>query len=98
MDRRRTTPPTASEVQSQSADDALGGAHNQELVVHRLIRRRVAEEVADRDEHLPFRRAEIHERQRLPYLDVEACVERATGSGSAGGWSREAVAHAVENH
>ena len=37
---------------------------------------------ADPDEHFPLRAVEVHERQRLPHLDVEARVEaRAVGAG-----------------
>ena len=53
----------------------FGRVHDEQLVVHRLIGAVVAEEVAHRDQHLPFGAAEIHERQRLTHLHVEARIE-----------------------
>src|SRR5688572_27772612 len=64
-----------SELQRQTADDSLRRTDHEELVVQRLIGSGVAEEIPDADQHLPFRSAEIHERQGLPDLDVEAGVE-----------------------
>src|SRR5712671_2127058 len=66
----------ALELQRQTADDAFGRVDDEQLVVDRLIRRRLAEEVSHRDQHLPLGVAEIHERQRLPDLHVEARIER----------------------
>src|SRR5678815_380409 len=66
------------ELQRESADHSLRRPDNEELVVDRLVGRNVPEEVADTDQHFPFRRAEVHERQRLPDLNVEARVERRT--------------------
>src|SRR5262249_54232983 len=64
------------EPQCQAPDDALGRTNNEELVVDRLIGRGLTEEVADADEHLPLRAAEVEEGQRLMDLHVEARVDR----------------------
>src|SRR5574342_1172969 len=49
---------SVSELERQTADDALRRADDEQLVVYGLIRRGVVEEVADADQHLPFRGAE----------------------------------------
>src|SRR5215212_9549131 len=64
------------ELESQSADDALGRVDDEQLVVHRLVRCGLSEEIPDADEHFPFGGAEIHERERLSHLHVEPRIER----------------------
>ena len=91
MDRARTA---ALELQGQPADDALGRTDNEELVVDRLICRNLAEKVADGQEHLPLRGAEIHERKRLMDLHVESRIERRVIVRRR---MRERVADAVEH-
>src|SRR5213596_3610414 len=62
------------ETESQAAYDAFGRMHDEQLVVDRSITRQIVEEVSNRDEHLPFSRAEVEERQRLTHLDVEPSI------------------------
>jgi hypothetical protein len=66
----------ALELERQTTDDALGRMDYQELVVDRLIRDGIAEEIPYRDQHFPFGVAEIHERERLPDLHIESRIER----------------------
>src|SRR5207253_2567660 len=86
------------ELQREAADDPLRRADDEQLVVHRLISRGIAEEIADREQHLPLRRTEVHERQRLAYLHVEPRIELRTIGGRRcdalrhqTSWMREAV-------
>src|SRR5689334_21259639 len=65
-----------SEVQRDAAHHAFGRTQDEELVVQGLLGYGIAEEVSNREEHLPFRAAEVHERQRLTNLDVEPAVDR----------------------
>src|SRR5437660_5061506 len=64
------------EAEREPAHDPLGRADDEQLIVERLVGRRIAEEIAHRDQHLPMRRTEVHERERLPHLHVEPAVER----------------------
>src|SRR5215831_12338178 len=68
---------------------------NEQLVVDGLIAYGVVEEVADTDQHLPFRTAEIEKRKRLTDLHVEASVDARSRRDIA---ARETVADAVEDH
>src|SRR5438552_18979881 len=68
---------------------------NEQLVVNRLVARAVVEEIADRHEHFPLRRAEVEERQRLPHLDVNAPVDSGTRCEVA---AHEAVTDVIEHH
>src|SRR5438128_7564347 len=83
----------ASELQRQAAHDALRGTHDEQFVEDRLVRRRVAEEISNADQHLPLRVAEVHERQRLAHLEVEPRVEAWMRIRRA----RERVAHTVQH-
>src|SRR5262245_49702368 len=85
------------ELQRQSADDALRRADDHQLVVDGLIRRRLTEEVANRDEHLPLGAAEVHEGQRLVHLNIEARIERRRLTAGGHRRVRERVAHAIEH-
>ena len=61
----------------------------------RLVGGRLVEEVANREQHLPLGGGEVHERQRLTDLHIEAGVERlAIGNRVA---VRKAVADAVQH-
>src|SRR5689334_12146195 len=86
------------EMQGDAADDALGWPNHQELVVERLIAGCVPEEIADREQHFPPGVAEIHERQRLPDLQVETAVESRPRRLSAEARLREPVAEPIEHH
>src|SRR4029079_7533846 len=63
------------ELERKTADDALGWTDDEELVVHRLVGSDVADEVPHRQQHLPLGSAEVHERERLAHLNVEARIE-----------------------
>ena len=80
---------TSFRMQRHAADDPLWRADHEELVVDGLVGRRFAEEIPDSEEHLPLRVAEVHERQRLPDLHVEARVERGPTAITALGRLRE---------
>ena len=41
----------------EAADDPFRGTNDEQLVVDRLIGGRIAEEIADREQHLPLCRA-----------------------------------------
>src|SRR5262245_40533214 len=87
------------ELERDTADDALGRTDDEQLVVDRLIARDLSEEITDGEEHFPLRRAEVHERQRLPDLHVESRVELLMLTGGAhGGRIRKSVADTIENH
>ena len=60
-------------------DHALRRAKDEELVVDGRVRRKLAEHVADAEQHLPLRVGEIQERQGLRHLHVEP------GAGSPAG-------------
>src|SRR5665213_4047719 len=83
------------EAQGQTANHAFGRTDDEQLVVNRLIARGVVEEVADRDQHFPLRRAEVEKRQRLPDLHVKASRDTGLRGHVA---ARKAVAHPVEHH
>src|SRR5262245_21449006 len=99
MDRRSESRQTAEELEleRQPTDDALWRPDNEELVVDRLVDRRLAEEIADGYQHFPLRAAEVHERQRLPHLDVEARIEGRGLRHIRLHRPRERVAHAVKD-
>src|SRR5262245_4258382 len=86
------------EPQREAADYSLGRANDEEFVVDRLVGRGIAEEVADADEHFPLRRAEVHKRQRLAHLHVEAAIKRgAIRAGGRGSRPRERAADAIQH-
>ena len=72
-------------MEGETADDPLRRADHEQFVVHGLIDGRLAEEIPDGDEHLPLRRAEVHEGQRLAHLDVEARIEHGAVDSGVGG-------------
>ena len=87
------------EPERQTADDPLGRADDEELVVERLIGGGFTEEIVDREQHFPPGGAEIHEWQRLAHLDVESGIDPGVIAGTAlaaGRGMREAVADAVQ--
>ena len=73
----REGPTTAgdSEVQGHAADNAFGGTDDEEFIEDGLVAGRVVKEVSHREQHLPARVAEVHERQRLMHLHVEPTVD-----------------------
>ena len=64
-----------SEFDCQATDEALRRADDEELVVDGSVGERFVEQVADADQHLPLRGAEVHERQGLRDAHVEARAE-----------------------
>src|SRR5580765_5028976 len=74
----------ALELDRDAADQALGRTGNEQFVVDGRFRERFAEEVANRNEHLPLGAHEIHEREALADLQVPAAIEAGTRLGSVG--------------
>jgi len=67
-----------SEPEGQTTHDALGWADNEELVVNGRFIGDFAEQVPHADEHFPVGAGEVHERERLRHLHVEARAEFGT--------------------
>src|SRR5437867_7678110 len=85
--------PAGLEPQREPSNHSLGRVDDQQLVVHRRPDGALAEEVADRKQHLPPRAAKVHERQRLADLDVKARVEAIRALDGA----REGVAESIQD-
>src|SRR5688572_4616084 len=90
--------PAVLEVHRHTAHDAFGRPNNEQFIVDGLIHGGFTEEIADRDQHLPFGAGEIQEGKRLPDLHVESRTKPWTirALTTAEG-TREAVADAVQD-